>query len=74
MMRKGAISCGRMVQTYTEEEDNRVGEARQTDAEEEGNQSAEEKGNKMLKKRASRVLRKRATMVAQMLRKEATRC
>ncbi len=74
MMRKRAISCGGRVQTYTEEEGKRVGEAWQTDAEEEGNQSAEEKGNKMLKERASRVLRKRATMVAQMLRKRASRC
>ncbi len=45
MMRKRAISCGGRVQTYTEEEGNRVEEARQTDAKEDGNQSAEEEGN-----------------------------
>ncbi len=62
MMWKRAISCGGRVQTYTEEEGNRVGKAGQTDAEEEGNQSAEEKGNQMRKKRANRsYLRKRAT-------------
>ncbi len=53
MMREKECGWGGREQTYTEEEGNRVREARQTDAEEESDH--------MLRKRATRVLRKRAT-------------